>query len=142
MEHVVDCGGIASSASLAQEVLSHANPNRILRVTLRGTLITKDPINLERMTEELRPKFAYLDFDSAQLNEDLPTGALEKEYRENTVEHAFVTLVEHALQNAKDADQSDLLRESLRRGHKLFQGTRECPRENSPPTNAQFPKST
>lgn len=122
MEHVVDCGGIASSASLEQAVLSHADPNRILRVTLRGTLATKDTINLERMHEELGSKFAYLDFDSAQLNEDLPKGALEKEYRENTVEHAFVTLVEHALQNAKDADQSDLLRESLRRGHNLFQG--------------------
>jgi exonuclease SbcD len=118
----VDCGGIASSAALAQEIVAHADPKRILRVTLRGTLACKDSINLERMNEDLGPRFAYLDFDTSQLNEDLPPGALEKEYRENTVEHAFVTLMEQALQNAKDADKADALRESLRRGHKLFQG--------------------
>jgi DNA repair exonuclease SbcCD nuclease subunit len=122
MEHDVDCSRIASSASLREKVLALADPERILRVTLRGTLANKDPINLEQMNEELGPKFAYLDLDGSQLDEDLPVGALEKEYRENTVEHTFVTLVEQALDNAKDDAQAALLRESLRRGHKLFQG--------------------
>lgn len=122
MEYEIDCSRIVSSASLGQEILTHADSNRILRITLRGTLASKDPINLERMNEELGAKFAYLELDGSQLNEDLPVGALNKEYRENTVEHAFVTLVEQALQEAKDTHQADLLRESLRRGHKLFQG--------------------
>jgi DNA repair exonuclease SbcCD nuclease subunit len=122
MESEVDCSQIASSASLEQEILKQADPKRILRVKLRGTLASKDAINLERMTEELGPKFAYLDLDGSQLNEDLPAGALEKEYREHTVEHAFVALVEQALQDTKDSNQADFLRESLRRGHKLFQG--------------------
>lgn len=122
MEHEVDCSGITSSASLEKEILTYADPKRVLRVMLRGTIAGKDPFNLDRMNEELGPKFAYLDFDDSQLNEDLPVGALEKEYRENTVEHAFVTLVEQALKNAKDTDQAELLRESLLRGHRLFQG--------------------
>jgi DNA repair exonuclease SbcCD nuclease subunit len=122
MEHDIDCSGIASSASLREKIRAFAEPERILRVTLRGSLANKDPIDLEQMNEELGPKFAYLDLDGSQLDEDLPVGALEKEYRENTVEHAFVTLVEQALDNAKDDAQRALLRESLRRGHKLFQG--------------------
>ena len=122
LEREIDCSGIASSSLLAKEILAHADATRILRITFRGTLSTKDPINLERMNEELGPKFAYLDFDTSQLNENLPVGTLDKEYRENSVEHAFVTLVEQALQNAKDPNQADLLRESLRRGHNLFQG--------------------
>ena len=72
LEHEVDCTGIASSSLLRQEILAHADPTRILRITLRGTLASKEPINLERMNEELGPKFAYLDFDDSQLNEDLP----------------------------------------------------------------------
>jgi DNA repair exonuclease SbcCD nuclease subunit len=122
LEREIDCSGIASSSLLAKEILVHADATRILRVTLRGTLSTKEPINLERMNEELGPKFAYLDFDTSQLHENLPVGTLDNEYRENSVEHAFVTLVEQALQNAKDPKQANLLRESLRRGHNLFQG--------------------
>jgi DNA repair exonuclease SbcCD nuclease subunit len=122
MEQGVDCSGLASNASITEEILKHADANRILRVTLRGTLASKESVNLERIYEDLSPKFAYLDLDATQLNEDLALGALEKEYRENTVEHAFVELMEQALQDTKDASHKEILRESLRRGHKLFQG--------------------
>lgn len=121
-EHDVDCTRVASSSLLRQEIMTLADPARILRVTLRGALASKDPINLDRMHEELGPKFAYLQFDGSQLDESLPDGALDKEYRENTVERTFVTLLQQALHDTKDPNRASLLQESLRRGHKLFQG--------------------
>ncbi len=122
MEHDVDCDGITSIGQMTEEILKLAGPERILRVKLRGTPPSKDSFDLERMRDELASKFAYLDLDRSQLNENLSVEALDKQYRENTVEHAFVTLVEQALEKCKDDREVKLLRESLRRGHRLFQG--------------------
>ena len=122
MEHDVDCTALASITPLREEVLKLAGPEKILRVKLKGTLASKESFDLEKLKDEIEPKFAYLDLDSSQLDDNLPLGTLEKEYRENTVEHAFVTLIEQALEKPKDEATAELLRESLQRGHKLFQG--------------------
>ena len=77
------------------------------------------------MAEEMAPQFAYLRFDTSRVKEELPLEQLEHDYRENTVQRAFVTLVAEAMEKAQNPAERQQLREVLRRGHGLFQGYEE-----------------
>jgi DNA repair exonuclease SbcCD nuclease subunit len=116
---------VGSVEDLKAQIAALADSNRVLRVIVRGTLAAKDPINWVRIREELEPKFAHLELDTSRLKAELPLEELQRTYRANTVEHAFVTLVEEALQKAQDPEEASRLREVLRRGHALFQGIEE-----------------
>jgi hypothetical protein len=75
--------------------------------------------------QEISPQFACLRIDTCQVREELPLEKLEHDYRENTVQRAFVRLVRDALENTQNATEKQQLREVLRRGHALFQGYEE-----------------
>jgi DNA repair exonuclease SbcCD nuclease subunit len=116
---------VGSIEALKKQLAGLANPQAILRLTLGGTISEKQLFDLERLKEEFSPQFAYLEFDTAQLKGKLTLEELERTYRENTVERAFVTLVREALQNAGNEQEARGLREVLRRGHAVFQGFEE-----------------
>lgn len=116
---------IGSVEALKREVESLGDPSRILRVTIEGTIAEKEPIDWERLREELSCQFAYLDFDVGRVQTEIPLQEIEKDYRENTVERAYVSLVGEALCQTHDPETAQKLREALRRGHALFQGHEE-----------------
>jgi DNA repair exonuclease SbcCD nuclease subunit len=116
---------VGSVETLRKQLASLATPQTILRVTMAGSVSDKQLIDSDRLREEISPHFAYLDFDTSQVKEELPLEKLEHDYRENTVQRAFVTLVRDALENTQDDTKKQQLREVLRRGHALFQGYEE-----------------
>jgi len=114
--------GIGSLDALKKKVADTADPAQLLRVRLTGTITGNESVDAERLAEELAPGFAYLEIDTHTLQYETPLQALEQDYREKTVEHAFVSLVKAELEAAPDAESKRKLSEVLRRGHALFQG--------------------
>jgi hypothetical protein len=95
---------------------------RVLRVRLTGTIAGTESVDAERLAEELLPGFAYLEIDTHSLRYETPLQALEQDYREKTVEHAFFILAKAELEATADPEVKRRLSEVLRRGHALFQG--------------------
>ena len=113
---------VGSVDALKKKVDSMADPKRVLRVKLAGTISNNESVDAERLAEELAPGFAYLEIDTHVLQYETPLQALERDYREKTVEHAFVSLVRAKLEATADTEAKQRLSEVLRRGHALFQG--------------------
>jgi DNA repair exonuclease SbcCD nuclease subunit len=113
---------VGSVDALKKKVDSMADPKRVLRVKLAGTISNNESVDAERLAEELAPGFAYLEIDTHVLQYETPLQALEQDYREKTVEHAFVRLVRAELEATADTEAKQRLSEVLRRGHALFQG--------------------
>jgi DNA repair exonuclease SbcCD nuclease subunit len=111
--------------ALKRQLAGLANPQTILKVTIAGSVSDKQLIDWDRLREEISPQFAYLDFDTSQVKEELPLEELEHGYRESTIQRAFVTLLRGALENTQKDEEKQQLREVLRRGHALFQGYEE-----------------
>lgn len=116
---------IGSVQRLKHEVERFADPSCILRVSIEGTIAEKEVIDWERLREELSSRFAYLDLDVEKVRTEIPFQEIENDYRENTVERAFVDLIREELSHAHDPETAQKLREALRRGHALFQGHEE-----------------
>jgi hypothetical protein len=91
-------------------------------VRLTGTITGNESVDAERLAEELAPGFAYLEIDTHTLRYETPLKTLERDYRDKTVEHAFVSLAKAELEAASDPEAKRRLSEVLRRGHALFQG--------------------
>lgn len=117
---------LGSIEALKKYLTGLADLQTVLRVVLRGITSGTLVLDWERFREDLRPKFGYLDFNTAQLKEELSLKELNRSYRENTVERAFVMLIEEAIQNASNGVEAERLRQVLRRGHALFQGYEEA----------------
>jgi len=113
---------VGSVDALKKKVDSMADPKRVLRVKLAGTISNNESVDAERLAEELAPGFAYLDIDTQTLQYEIALRELEQDYREKTVEHAFVSLVRAELEATADTEAKQRLSEVLRRGHALFQG--------------------
>ncbi len=113
---------VGSVDALKKNVDSMADSKRVLRVKLAGTISNNESVDAERLAEELAPGFAYLEIDTHVLQYETPLQALEQDYREKTVEHAFVSLVRAELEATADTEAKRRLSEVLRRGHALFQG--------------------
>lgn len=113
---------VGSVDALKKRIASMADPKRVLRVRLAGTISKNESVDAERLVEELAPGFAYLDIDTGTLENEIPLQELEQDYREKTVEHAFVRLVRKELEATADTEAKRHLSEVLRRGHALFQG--------------------
>jgi DNA repair exonuclease SbcCD nuclease subunit len=113
---------VGSVDALKKAVGGIADPKRVLRVKLAGTISNNESVDAERLAEELAPGFAYLEIDTHVLQYETPLQALEQDYREKTVEHAFVSLVRAELEATADTAAKQRLSEVLRRGHALFQG--------------------
>ena len=116
---------VGSAEALKKQLASLASPQTILKVVITGSISDKQLVDWNRVMEEMASQFAYLRFDTSQVKEELPLEELEHDYRENTVQRAFVTLVGEALEKTKNATDKQQLREVLRRGHALFQGYEE-----------------
>ena len=108
--------------ALKKKISSMKDPMRVMKVRLTGTIAGNESVEAERLAEELVPGFAYLEIDTHTLQYESPLQALEQDYREKTVEHAFVTLVRVQLEATADPESKRKLSEVLRRGHALFQG--------------------
>jgi DNA repair exonuclease SbcCD nuclease subunit len=113
---------VGSVDALKKTVGRIADPKRVLRIKLTGTTTSNESIDVERLIEELSSSVAYLDIDTKTLHYETPTQALDQDYRDKTVEHAFVSLVRADLDTTVDAGAKERLAEVLRRGHALFQG--------------------
>jgi DNA repair exonuclease SbcCD nuclease subunit len=113
---------VGSVEALKKKVETLADPTRMLRVKLAGTISNDESVDAVRLAEELAPGFAYLEIDTHALQYETPLQALEQDYREKTVEHAFVSLVRAELEATADTEAKRRLSEVLRRGHALFQG--------------------
>ena len=113
---------VGSVDALKKKVESMADPKRVLRVELAGTIPNNESVDAERLAEELAPGFAYLEIDTQALQYEIALRELEQDYREKTVEHAFVSLVRAELEATADTEAKQRLSEVLRRGHALFQG--------------------
>jgi len=113
---------IASVDALRKRIASMADPKRVLRIKLAGTISNNESVDAEGLAEELAPGFAYLEIDTHVLQYETPIQALEQDYREKTVERAFVSLVRAELEATADTEAKGRLLEVLRRGHALFQG--------------------
>ncbi len=113
---------VGSAEALNEKIDSMADPHRVLRVKLAGTISNDESVDAVRLTEELAPGFAYLEIDTHVLQYETRLEALEQDYREKTVEHAFVNLVRAELEATGDPEAKRRLSEVLRRGHALFQG--------------------
>ncbi len=118
---------VGSVKALQQQLLQHASSQTILRVVLKGTLTPKDPIGWEDFREKLEPHFTYFELDTGQVKQELPLDKIEKEYRKNTVERTFVTLLKADLEKTQQRQEQERLGEALRRGHALFQGLEDLP---------------
>lgn len=116
---------LGSVQGLKHEVERFADPSCILRVSIEGTIAEKEIIDWERLREELSSRFAHLDLDVGRVRTEIPFQEIEKDYRENTVERAFVVLIREELTQTHDPERAQKLREALRRGHALFQGHEE-----------------
>jgi exonuclease SbcD len=116
---------VGSVEALKKKVDSVADPTRVLRVKLAGTISNNESVDAVRLAEELAPGFAYLEIDTHVLQYETPLEALQQDYRERTVEHAFVSLVRAELEATADTEAKRRLSEVLRRGHALFQGIEE-----------------
>jgi exonuclease SbcD len=116
---------VGSIEALKKQLACLASPHTILRVAMAGCVSDKQVIDWDRVRDEISPQFAYVHLDTSQVKEELPLEQLEQGYRENTVQRAFVKLVEHALQSAQSDADRQKLHEVLRRGHALFQGYEE-----------------
>ncbi len=116
---------VGSVEALKAQVLPLASPQTILRIKMAGRVSDKQLVDLENVRNEISSQFAHLDIDTSQVKEELPLQQLKQVYRENTVQRAFVTLVESALDTAQNDAEKQKLREALRRGHALFQGYEE-----------------
>jgi len=123
----ISCEELASNEQLRRELEKQANEDLILRVKLSGTLRSKDNFNFESLQSDLSGHFAFLQIDGSDTRQEIALDKLEAEYRDNTVERAFVTLLKEALQETEDPAALTKLSEILRRGHALFQGTEEIP---------------
>ncbi len=113
---------VGSVDALKKAVGGMADPKRVLRVELAGTVPNNESVDAEHLAEELAPGFAYLDIDTQTLQYEIALRELEQDYREKTVEHAFVSLVRAQLEATADTEAKQRLSEVLRRGHALFQG--------------------
>jgi exonuclease SbcD len=116
---------VGSAEALKKQLAPLASTQTILKVVMTGCISDKQLVDWNRVMEETAPQFAYLRFDTSQVKEELPLERLEHDYRENTVQRAFVTLVGEAIGKAQNAAEKQQLREVLRRGHALFQGYEE-----------------
>ncbi|HMD83758.1 MAG TPA: DNA repair exonuclease [Terriglobia bacterium] len=116
---------VGSIEALRKKVDSVADPTRVLRVKLAGTISNDESVDAVRLAEELAPRFAYFEIDTHVLQYETPLEALQRDYRERTVEHAFVSLLRAELEATADAEAKRRLGEVLRRGHALFQGIEE-----------------
>lgn len=116
---------LGSVGALKEQVSPLASPKTILRIKAAGSISDKNSVDWERFRDEISPRFAHLDLDTSQVREELPLERLKQVYRENTVQRAFVTLVESALDTAQSDSEKQRLQEALRRGHALFQGYEE-----------------
>ena len=116
---------IGSAEALKKHLAPLASPQTILKVVVTGSISDRQLIDWNRVAEEMAPQFAYLRFDTSQVKEELPLERLEHDYRENTVQRAFVSLVGKAIEKTQNATEMQQLREVLRRGHALFQGYEE-----------------
>jgi DNA repair protein SbcD/Mre11 len=112
-----------SVEALKKRVETLADPTRVLRLKLTGTVSNNESVDAEHFIEGVAPGFAYLDIDAASLQYETALQELEQDYREKTVEHVFVRLVRTDLEAAADPEARRRLSEVLRRGHALFQGT-------------------
>ena len=113
---------IGSIDALKKKISGMADSAKLLRVRLTGTIAGTESVNAERLAEDLLPGFAYLEIDTDTLRYETSLQVLEQDYREKTVEHAFVSLVKAELETAVDPEVKRRLSEVLRRGHALFQG--------------------
>jgi DNA repair exonuclease SbcCD nuclease subunit len=113
---------VGSVDALKKKVESMADAKRVLRVKLAGTISNNESVDAERLAEELARGFAYLEIDAHVLRYEASLQAFEQDYREKTVEHAFVSLVRAELEGTPDSEAKQRLTEVLRRGHALFQG--------------------
>jgi DNA repair exonuclease SbcCD nuclease subunit len=108
--------------ALKKKISGMEDPARVLRVRLTGTITGNESVDAERLAEELAPGFAYLEIDTHTLRYETPLKTLERDYRDKTVEHAFVSLAKAELEAASDPEAKRRLSEVLRRGHALFHG--------------------
>jgi hypothetical protein len=113
---------VGSIDALKKKIAGMVDPARVLRFRLTGTIVGNESVDAERLAEELAPGFAYLEIDAHTLQYETPLQALEQDYREKTVEYAFVSLVRAELEATADPEAKRRLSEVLRRGHALFQG--------------------
>jgi DNA repair exonuclease SbcCD nuclease subunit len=122
-ELTVPWNNAGSLEGLQKRVEPLADPRRILRLTLTGTVSNNESVDAEHFYNDVAPKFAYLDIDTTNLQYETTLQELEQDYREKTVEHQFVRLVQTDLKATADPEVQRQLSEVLRRGHALFQGT-------------------
>jgi DNA repair exonuclease SbcCD nuclease subunit len=116
---------IGSVEELKKQVTCLASPRTIVRVKMAGCVSDRQLVDWDRFSDEVSPLFAHIHLDTSQVKEELPLEQLEQAYRENTVQRAFVTLVQSALETAQNDAEKQKLLEALRRGHALFQGYEE-----------------
>jgi DNA repair exonuclease SbcCD nuclease subunit len=113
------CG---SPEGLERKVTELADPRLVLRVRLRGTSSDQRMPDWEELRTRLEPQFADLSLDLSQLRPEVPLEKLEREYREGSVERAFVETVKKAIGDSSNAEEKERLSEVLRRGYGLFEG--------------------
>ncbi len=116
---------VGSVEALKEQVSRLASPQTILRITMAGCVSDKQLVDWDRLRDEISPQFAHVDLDTSQVKEELPLEQLAQVYRENTVQRAFVTLVQSALGTVQNDAEKQKLLEVLRRGHALFLGYEE-----------------
>jgi DNA repair exonuclease SbcCD nuclease subunit len=116
---------VGSVEALKDQVSGLASPQTILRITMAGCVSDKQLVDWDRLRDEISPQFAHVDLDTSHVKEELPLEQLAQVYRENTVQRAFVTLVQSALGTVQNDAEKQKLLEVLRRGHALFQGYEE-----------------
>lgn len=122
-ELIVPWNDVGTVDSLKKRIKTLADPTRVLRLKLTGSVSNNESVDSEHLAEGVAPGFAYLDIDTASLHYEIALQELEQDYREKTVEHVFVSLVRRDLEAAADPEARLRLSEVLRRGHALFQGS-------------------
>jgi DNA repair exonuclease SbcCD nuclease subunit len=122
-EMIVPWKDVGTIDLLEKKVMTMADPARVLRLRLTGTVSSAESVDPEHLMGAIVQGFAHLEIDATSLLYETALQELEQDYREKTVEQVFVRLVRGDLEGTVDSEARRRLSEVLRRGHALLQGS-------------------
>lgn len=119
-EMPVDLGLVKSSADIIKLIEAKANPDLILKVTLRGLCSTDLDLDSKEIEESLRKQFFCLcivDEWHPKLDE-----VTTEHYSEETVTGKFIKLMREKIESSSNAEEKSIHEEALKLGFALLQG--------------------